>query len=150
MISMARDSSFRNIEYGTYLCKKKRLIYPDIICEGSGESISIVGHADGNFVGRFHTHPHTSFAQSVHDHMGMLEELVQNTHHVECVYGYKDDAIQCVEYRCTPDERRFILKYLPVVKNEDNFKVKFLQLLQKLTVKTRVYTIKELQLVVRS
>ena len=149
MLKMAQDSCSHNIEYGTYLCKKKRLIYPDIICKGTGEAINIVGHAEGNFVGRFHTHPRTSFAQSVHDHMGMLEELVQNTHHIECVYGYKDDAIQCVEYKCTPDERRYIIKYLPVVKNEDNFKVKFLQLLQRLTVSTKVYTLKELEQAIR-
>jgi proteasome lid subunit RPN8/RPN11 len=150
MLDMVRSSCSHNIEYGTYLCKKRRLIYPDIVCQGTREAISIKGHAEGNFVGRFHTHPHTSFAQSVHDHMGMLEELVQNTHHVECVYGYKDNAIKCVEYKCTPDERRYILKYLPIAKNEDSFKVKFLQLLQKLTVSTNVYTIKELEQAIRA
>jgi len=149
MLDMARDSYAQDIEYGTYLYKKKRLIYPDIICKGTGESIVIRGHADGYFIGRFHTHPRTSFSQSVHDHMGMLEELIQNTHHIECVYGYKDDAIKCVEYRCTPDERRYIIKYLPIVKNEDSFKVKFLQLLERLTVSTNVYTIKELEQAVR-
>jgi len=145
MLNMVHSSCLHNIEYGTYLCKKKRLIYPDIICIGTGDSIIIKGHAEGNFIGRFHTHPRTSFSESIHDHIGMLEELVQNKHHIECVYGYKDDAIKCVEYRCTPDERRFILKFLPAVKTEDNFKVKFQQLLQKLTVKTNVYTIKELE-----
>ena len=44
------------------------------------ETLSLIRDAEGNFIGRFHTHPRTSFSESIHDHIGMLEELVQNKH----------------------------------------------------------------------
>lgn len=144
MLQMVRDSCFHNIEYGTYLCKKRGLIYPDVICKGTDDAIRIKGYSE-NFIGKFHTHPRTSFDESWHDHKGMLQGLVQTRHHIECIYGFKESAIKCVEYRCTPDERRYILKFLPAVKDEGSFKVKFLQLLQKLTISTKVLTIKELE-----
>jgi len=140
MLQMVHDSCLHNIEYGTYLCKKRGLIYPDIICKGTDTAIRIKGY-NGDFIGKFHTHPRASFDESMHDNLGMLQGLVQTRHHIECIYGFKDSAIKCVEYACTPEEGEYILKNLPKVTDEDSFKVKLSEALQKLTINIKVYTI---------
>jgi len=146
MLVMVHSSCAQNIEYGTFLRKKHKygVVYPDIICHGSEGIVNIEGYSD-NYVGKFHTHPRTSYEESWYDHVSMLQALSEHGTWCECVYGFKERAIKCTKYHCTAEEKRVILKFLPAVQNEDMFRVKFAGSIQKLTNKTQVYTIRELE-----
>lgn len=144
MLGLIEESRFRYLEYGTLLCKKGTRVFPSgSICKGDECSVSVSGKCK-DYAGRFHTH-RESFNESPEDYLGVLEGLLDFKERIECIYGPKENAVKCTHYACNPEQCAWIEAQLPKVKSEEIFKAKFLDLLRKLTIDTKVYTIKELE-----